>query len=104
MFLQASSDGHIVACLFEKDKIVVCDAQKGKVIKTIAETDLGENSSDLNLHLVSRNGTYVVGSYDFHGVMSASTPFIWNKDKGIIKCISEIIRLIWLHLLILGLI
>lgn len=104
MFLQASSDGHIVACLFEKDKIVVCDAQTGKVIKTIAETDLGENSSDLNLHLVSRNGTYVVGSYDFHGVMSVSTPFIWNKDKGIIKCISEIIRLIWLHLLILGLI
>ena len=92
LFSQASSDGHIVACLLDEVKLIVCDTQKAKVIKTITKKDLGKEADDLGIELaVSRNGKYVVGSYSLKRKELISTPFVWNKDEG--TMISEIFHL-----------
>ncbi|XP_061186244.1 NACHT and WD repeat domain-containing protein 2-like [Saccostrea echinata] len=80
--IAASRDGHIVTCITEDERFLVCDAEKKRIIKTITKKDLGSKARETGLDIaVSTRGNYVIGSLQLAAAKETlTTPFVWKKE------------------------
>ncbi|XP_062578157.1 uncharacterized protein LOC134240060, partial [Saccostrea cucullata] len=79
--IETSREGHVIACITEDERFLICDAQKKKVIKTIAKKDLGPQARETGLDVaVSSRGNYVIGSLQYVRKEMLTTPFVWKKE------------------------